>query len=153
MLKMTVTPQSAVRWAQEGQGQRTEVRMRIAQSIGWSYDDLYASWGDVVVVRKGLFNVRKDGGGLEPKYSMDVASWKRAIKEYCAWHDVAGLGDMVSFWCDLVSAFIESDFDNKASAEFRAYIYGCAAKFMLLQRQEKSRRAQDLAYSPGHPSV
>lgn len=147
MIKMAVTPQSAVRWA------HAEVRARVAQSMGRSYGDTRAIWGDAVNVRKGLFDARPDGQGIDPKYSMDIANWKKVIREYCAWHDVSGLGDMVSFWCDLVSAFIECNFDDRADAEFRAYIYGCAAKFMLLQRQDKLRQAKDLTYSPGHPSV
>lgn len=125
-------------------------RKRVAEKNGQTFERLLEEWGDGVDVRRALFT-RNDQGSTFPKYTTDVSQWKSLIHDFCEWHGITGLDDIVSLWSDVNDTLMTCpDYDKCVNPEFRAWAYGCMCKFILEQRRLARTR---VPYSPGHPAL
>ncbi|MDR3539347.1 MAG: hypothetical protein P4L69_00025 [Desulfosporosinus sp.] len=119
-------------------------RKAIAERNSYSLETLQDEWGETVNVRKALF-YKTTTGLLYPKHKPIIAIWKALVTDYCTWHEITKLEQIVALWEDIVDAFISCpDFDRAVDPEFRAWIYGCMCKFVLQKKKEE--------YSPEHPA-
>jgi hypothetical protein len=151
------------------------IRKGIAEHRGISFEKLYSEWGDRVGVRWALFqhsnSIEKEEEGskqthLFPKYPLEIQGWKDLLHDYCLWHDITSLDQIVNLWSDIVDAFKACPgFDEQVGADFRAWVYGCCCLFMLEKRKQQNlemrvTQSTELVstymdytpYSPEHPA-
>jgi len=140
------------------------MRKGIAERVGnMSFEMLHAEWGDAVDVKSAFFYYTAEPERLMyPKYPPTVARWKALIHDYCEWHEITRLDQIVSLWSDITDAFMSCpDYDQKVNSDFRAWAYGCMCKFVLEQRKQNRIHANKtgsslvydttVPYSPEHP--
>lgn len=118
---------------------RLKIRKLLCQRLGSSLESMYIEWGDKPDIKKNLFTINSSNQTY-PKYDVDIQKWKEVIRDYCEWHEISGLDDIVNLWCAIVDVFISCpDFDTQVNAPFRAWVYGCMCKFILEQRKHKQK--------------
>jgi len=133
---------------------RVTMRKEISRRMGSTLDCKYNEWGDKPDVRRNLFLTDPSGHTL-PRHKLDILEWKGIIHNYCEWHEISNLDDIVDLWCSLVDVFISyPDFESPTNTYFRAWLYGCMCKFILEQRKQRQTKQTPLhsgEYDPDHP--
>jgi hypothetical protein len=122
-------------------------KRQIARQCNIPVEQLTFEWSGPPDPRKHLFV--HGPAGTKPKASYTVDRWGVLVRCYCQWHELDRLGQLVDFWCDLVDGFLRCEsFEPNAPPEFKAWVYGCLAKFVL-----ERRKKPDVGYDPEHPQL
>jgi hypothetical protein len=98
-------------------------------------------------VRKHLFMITPDKK-FYPAYKSTPDVYKGIIDAYVAWYKIPQQA-MPDFWLDFVDALLLChEFEDKAPVDFKAWAYGIAVRYVLVDRQRK--RSEQLPYDPEH---
>lgn len=111
------------------------IRKTICDKLHLPLETMQAEWGDRVDVKKQLFYTDANGK-MFPKNPLNVTAWKGIIHDYCLWHGITSLSQIVNMWCDIVNSCLTCpNFDTETDPNFRAWMYGCMTKCILEYRK------------------
>lgn len=124
---------------------RLLVRKRICDARNCALELMYSRWGDVPDIKSAFTYVDSKGHRIM-HYAPNTFTWKNIVTDYCKWHDISSLDQLVDFWCCLVDTFLLcEEFFEPDNTEFRDWSYGCMCKFVLEKRRNE--------YDPGKPYI
>lgn len=126
-------------------------RKQVAITLDVTMDELANRWkGEIPAPRFHLFFYDREAGVLTPYHKgYDVEKWRTLVDSYCTWFKLTRLEQFASFWEDIVECLLSNPkFEAEASDAFRAWAYGCMAKFHLNMKKKKGSHQREAVSTP-----